>query len=524
MKEGFRQAMAWLHTWVGLVFGWLLFAIFLTGSLTYFKEELSRWAQPEVPAQALEMHQRLAGAERYLQAHAGGAASWYIDPGDERDPKTLVLYQQPGKQGRGSYVRKAIDPVTGQALDARGTLGGEFFYRFHFELELPYPWGRLIAGLAAFVMFVALITGIITHKKIFKEFFTFRPGKGQRSWLDGHNAAGVLALPFHLMITYSSLVILMYLLMPATLMANYQGGDREYFRELYPEVESTAPSSSAAPLSLAQLLDRYQQQVPGGQVGSVRVDKPGTAQATVTFQPPTSSRVAYVPGAGTVFSVAGGTLLHADEGARPLPQMIAGSFYGLHMGRFAHPLLRWLYFVCGLASTAMIGTGLVMWLSKRQQKHAKAAIRPFELRLVGMLNLAGMAGLVCAVAAFLCANRLLPIELPGRGGWEVRCFFLVWLGCLLHAAWRPDARGWVQQLTAAAVMLVSLPLLSQFTTGAGLSVSLPAGDWALAGIDLTAAAFGVLLAWVARRVRRKALGPALPRERARPLRAEQEAH
>jgi hypothetical protein len=27
------------------------------------------------------------------------------------------------------------------------------------------------------VMFVALITGIITHKKIFKDFFTFRPAK-----------------------------------------------------------------------------------------------------------------------------------------------------------------------------------------------------------------------------------------------------------------------------------------------------------------------------------------------------------
>ena len=23
MKEGFRQAMAWLHTWTGLIFGWL---------------------------------------------------------------------------------------------------------------------------------------------------------------------------------------------------------------------------------------------------------------------------------------------------------------------------------------------------------------------------------------------------------------------------------------------------------------------------------------------------------------------
>src|SRR5450830_586219 len=33
MKEGFRQAMAWLHTWTGLIFGWLLFAISLSRTL-----------------------------------------------------------------------------------------------------------------------------------------------------------------------------------------------------------------------------------------------------------------------------------------------------------------------------------------------------------------------------------------------------------------------------------------------------------------------------------------------------------
>lgn len=44
MREGFRQAMAWLHTWTGLIFGWLLFAIFLTGTMSYFKEEIIHWA------------------------------------------------------------------------------------------------------------------------------------------------------------------------------------------------------------------------------------------------------------------------------------------------------------------------------------------------------------------------------------------------------------------------------------------------------------------------------------------------
>ena len=33
--------MAWLHTWVGLWFSWLLFAAFLTGTLAVFAEPIT---------------------------------------------------------------------------------------------------------------------------------------------------------------------------------------------------------------------------------------------------------------------------------------------------------------------------------------------------------------------------------------------------------------------------------------------------------------------------------------------------
>lgn len=48
MKGPFRQSMAWLHTWSGLVVGWLLFAIFLTGTASFFRQEISLWMQPEL--------------------------------------------------------------------------------------------------------------------------------------------------------------------------------------------------------------------------------------------------------------------------------------------------------------------------------------------------------------------------------------------------------------------------------------------------------------------------------------------
>src|SRR3546814_12943346 len=74
---------------------------------------------------------------------------------------------------------------------------------------MPVVWGRWLAGVAAMFMLVAIVSGVITHKKIFVDFFTFRWGKGQRSWLDAHNALSVFGLPFHLMITYTGLVTLM---------------------------------------------------------------------------------------------------------------------------------------------------------------------------------------------------------------------------------------------------------------------------------------------------------------------------
>ena len=84
MKEGFRQAMAWLHTWTGLIFGWLLFAIFLTGTLAYFKDEIIHWMQPEVQAHPLDDERSLAVAQNYLQQQAPTAARWTPSPSTSR--------------------------------------------------------------------------------------------------------------------------------------------------------------------------------------------------------------------------------------------------------------------------------------------------------------------------------------------------------------------------------------------------------------------------------------------------------
>ena len=67
MKDWFRLSMAWLHTWTGLVVGWVLFFVFLTGTAGYVQIELTRWMQPEramqvvaIPAEADQLDKAYA--------------------------------------------------------------------------------------------------------------------------------------------------------------------------------------------------------------------------------------------------------------------------------------------------------------------------------------------------------------------------------------------------------------------------------------------------------------------------------
>ncbi|WP_374640829.1 PepSY-associated TM helix domain-containing protein, partial [Hydrogenophaga sp.] len=47
MLQNFRLSMTWLHTWFGLVLGFVLIVVFFFGSLSVFDREIDRWALPE---------------------------------------------------------------------------------------------------------------------------------------------------------------------------------------------------------------------------------------------------------------------------------------------------------------------------------------------------------------------------------------------------------------------------------------------------------------------------------------------
>ncbi|WP_162868256.1 PepSY-associated TM helix domain-containing protein, partial [Pseudomonas viridiflava] len=113
------------------------------------------------------------------------------------------------------FVSFTLDPQTGEVLPK--TLGGNFWFTLHYNL-FGGMLGMYIVAIAGMFMLVALVSGIIIHRHIFKDFFTLRPdANGQRAWLDALNLFGVVGLPFHLLIAYTGLAIFVTFYMPAGL-------------------------------------------------------------------------------------------------------------------------------------------------------------------------------------------------------------------------------------------------------------------------------------------------------------------
>ncbi|GFM83123.1 membrane protein [Pseudomonas cichorii] len=485
------QSLSWLHTWSGLVFGWLLFSIFLTGTLAVFDKEIDGWMRPEIPAHSFDQAQVTQRALDYLQAHHPKASAWNIGLPNERSPN-LVVSAGEQRRGGGTY----LDPYTSEPLDVRATAGGGFFFLFHFTLNLPRNIGIWIVGLAAMVMLVALVSGIVIHKKLFKEFFTFRPAKGQRSWLDAHNATAVLVLPFHLMITYTGLVIFYLIYMPAATDALFDGDRDALSRAIRggPTIEQQAQrpeqsarrgeaTSTATLTPLGPLLAEAERLM--GPVAGFSIQNPGSSAAKIEVRPVLGNRIELTKGQSMLFDGVTGKILRQPPESRPslLTQKVMA---GLHFAQFGGYPMRWLYFICGLASCAMIATGMVLFTVKRRRRHdSEGAIGAALYHSAERLNVTVIVGLMLACVAFLWANRLLPSELAQRGQWEIRVFFIVWLLSLGHAIVRPWLAAWREQLALTALLCISLPLLALTTPNRGEHFALEA----------TTVILGILLGW-----------------------------
>ncbi len=538
MFKSFRLAMTWVHTWFGLVLGFVLMVVFFFGSLSVFDREIDRWALPETRFEPQVMpsfdtrlgpiFEQIVPDQAELEAargRVGGALPGALPVMNwsayttHRDP-VLSLFAEfavtnnPDDPDDHVHGHVTIDPRTGGILQHdQLEIGSEFFYPMHYSLHLHWlDLGYWIVGLAALTMLAALVSGVVIHRKLFRELFTFRPKKPtQRSTLDLHNLTGVVALPFHFMFALTGLIIFagVYLPVSETLLKP------EALAHARAEAEKNGlpfkPAGRAAALSsvdamIVEAKRRWAARDMPGEVGFLTVTHVGDVNSYVSVYRAGSDRVTLV-GQGVHFEGPSGRVLY-EEPPPAVVSAINDFLTGLHLQHFEHWLLRWLYVAGGLSGCVCIATGLVFFVGKRKLRHATRDIT--GARWVDALAVTAVTGMLLATLALLVANRLLPADLAQRASWEEGVFWSAWLLAFVHAAARSApaqqariAPAWREQCWAVVPLAVAAVVLNWITTGDHLLKTVGDGYWPVAGFDLALSGVAVLATLAALQLRRR---------------------
>jgi uncharacterized iron-regulated membrane protein len=547
--QNFRLSMAWLHTWFGLVLGFVLMAVFFFGSLSVFDREIDRWAipstrfapqpMPSFDKMLLPVFQEMKPSTQSIEQARGRVSGPMADSfpvvkswgayTTHRDPvlSLFASYELPNAKDPEDSVfgDRTIDPRNGKLLpDDHLKIGSQFFYPLHYSLHLEWKnLGYFIVGFSALVMLVALVSGVVMHRKIFRELFTFRPRKHtQRSALDLHNLTGVVALPFHFIFAFSGLVIFGSIYFPIT---DTQLKPLHDLHEKHEALETGLPHDRAGvpgtlasvDAMVAEARRRWAAKEMAGDVGFLSVQHVGDANSYVSVYRAGTDRIA-LTGEGIHFKASTGEVLREDPPLTPVAS-VNTFLTGLHLQHFRHWLLRWLYVLGGLSGCACIATGFIFFVEKRKRQHAKQ--ERGGARWVDAFAVTTVTGMLVATLAMLIGNRLLPDDLPARGDWEKYVFCGAWLLAFAHAIWRTApvaqarmAPAWAEQCWAIAVMAVSAVLLNWVTTGDHLLRTIGQGYWPVAGVDLFMLASAAVAVMAARKLGNRAgvaTAPATPR-------------
>jgi len=495
MEAGFRASMSWLHTWAGVVLGGLLFAIFWMGTLSVFDREIDRWMMPMTRLPIPDRPASLDALRPAIQeAAAAGSPFLTVVPPSDRQAFRLVWRQ--ASQPAFRY----LDPATAAALPDPGTWAGTgFIYPFHYMLHIRVgQLGMWLVGLAGMAMMTLCVSGVVIHRKLLADFFTFRVrNKPRRLILDLHNVVGVLGLPFHFVITLSGLIIFFANYLPGVLDVAYRGDRQVFFQESLASYSRPKLNRPGGVASLDAMVATARSAWEGEEPLFLVIRHPGDAASFVQIGRSTANQITTVSDA-LFFDAATGALLQQRAGAGTVTS--AQRFIaGLHFIQFRHWTLRWSYFALGLLGCVLIATGYLFWLASRRRRHEQLGLS--GVRLVEGLTIGSVSGIVIATFAFFAINRLLPLGMTflgqERAALEVWTFYLAWLAAFAHAWLRP-ARAWVEQCWAIGALGVMAVLLNWLTTGDHLVRSVAHRHlWGVGGLDsmlLSGAVVAMLIA------------------------------
>lgn len=394
----FRRINEWLHLWLGLASGIVVFVVCLTAALWVFRYEVWYFTEPyqRVEAQGkpfLLPSALMAKAAAFAQIKEGKPVAFTsITYGTSRK-SAFVTY----KPGEGKFYSIYLNPYNGKILHHKTapSMAEAFFifvrsgHRFFF---LPQKIGSPVVGASCIIFVITLITGLIwwypkkwtkaTRNKSFKIKWN---GNWKRVNLDLHNVLGFYAFIVTIALTISGIVY------------SFDWFDRSYQWLLTGKATASHGHSDHHPHSDTTVTRALYSQPADKLWQRIRHDHPGElGRLNISFPEEANDpyEIAINPEDGTIYKTFNrffdrNTLAELpSEESKKFEEMSAGEKlyamnFDIHVGQIYGLPTRILAFFASLIGASLPVTGFIIWWFRgkktKTDKKRKASERPISV-------------------------------------------------------------------------------------------------------------------------------------------------
>ncbi|CAK7193020.1 hypothetical protein COMNV_01231 [Commensalibacter sp. Nvir] len=428
MKINLLDFIKLTHKWLGLVVGWFLFFIFLSGSISIFDREIDLWMQPKLYA-------FLPPKFVTLQAFKQSYQQWtlirnyprniIILPYDRNPIIRVMHYQDKILQGN------AIDPIKGTLIKLRQTGGGYFIDTLHKNFFLGPALGKPIMLCVDIIFILILVTGLLVYLFLFSKTFLFinRNRKKPVFQRDLHTVLSIFTYPFSIIISLSALLFFIPVFFSHKPIFNHNP---------YPH---TTISNPVTPLDLKKMSDKasiYFSRSPE----LIKI-----TQKTIIFYARGKNSLSHSMNF-IAFDKYNQNKISVRPGSNFIHR-IDQQLKGVHLLHCENNLLRIVAFPLGMGCTILTAMGLLFFSNKQKERLGAETKNKLFLpyRIMDGITLGIIMGSLHAFIIYFWMNRILSDHLGNRLDLEIESFFTVLLvilcigigsafGNYIHLAWR----------------------------------------------------------------------------------------
>ncbi len=360
-----RRLFAW-HKWTGLIGGVFVLFLIFTGTVAVFKNEIDWLVTPakrvEASGEIRPLDEMLANVKREFPDKKIASFSF------AEDAETAFTFQADGK-GEDERLTIFVNPYT---AGITGTRSGETLANVIRQTHARFYYfganGRIVVGVFGLLMFVSALTGIFIYAPFMKgvfarklKFWQIRPDNLKVKNSDWHKLIGVVTLVFNLILGLTGAVLGLENLAPF-----HKPTQALIHPRPMSEKELAPPATLENQIALDAVLQKARDSMPDFEPKSLNFPKAGKSHFVIYGN--ITGRFERAGASFVVLDTTSGAILQTHNAARvPRVTWLYNLNEPLHFGDFTGAWLKWIYFLFGLAASALTFTGSWLWLLKRRK-------------------------------------------------------------------------------------------------------------------------------------------------------------